>query len=219
MGYYRRVIDKFSTIAQSLFNLKRRAIQFDWDDMWAAFRELKIKLINAPILSFPRFDVEFTLATDARGHGLGAVLSQQCGGREHVVAYASRVLHKAECNYSTIEKEALALVWAVGYFRPYLFRRSFVLVTDHCPLTWLKTIKDPRGRLARWLLYLSEYNWSTRRRPGRQNTNADALSRHIPVTTLIEYDETHDRFDNISTPVVESATVGLGPTWTRSQLA
>ena len=224
VGYYRRFVRGFSTIANPLFNLERRATQFYWgEDCEAAFNELKTKLTTAPILAFPKFDVQFTLTTDASNHGLGAILSQKYEGKEYVVAYASRVLHKAELNYSTIEKEALALVWAVGHFRPYLFGRSFVLITDHCPLTWLKTIKEPRGRLARWLLYLSEFDWSIQHKPGRQNTNADALSRHTPIAQQEEVQEgttLDDRFEDISTPVVESANaVGLCPTWTRSELA
>ena len=221
VGYYRRFIEGFSTITQPLFNLERHDSLFHWVDVCEiAFTELKMRLTTAPILSFPRFDVEFILTTDASDRELGAVLSQKYGGREHVVAYASRALHKAEHNYSTIEKEALALVWAVGHFRPYLFGRSFVLITDHCPLTWLKSIKEPRGRLARWLLYLSEYNWSIQHKPGRQNTNADALSRHIPDTMPESCNDEEERFEDISTLAVESANaVGLCPTWTLSELA
>jgi hypothetical protein len=100
------------------------------------------------------------LATDASETGLGAVLSQVHDGKERAIAYASRVLRKAETNYSTIEKEALALVWAVGHFQPYLLGRPFTLITDHYPLTWLKSIKEPCGCLARWLLFLSKYEWA-----------------------------------------------------------
>ena len=93
------------------------------------------------------------------------------------MAYASRILHKAELNYSTTEREALALAWAVNYFRPYLYGRRFTLITDHCPLSWLKTLPETRGRLARWILVLSEYDWSIRHRAGKQHGNADGLSR------------------------------------------
>ena len=225
VGYYRRFVRGFSTIANPLFNLERRATQFYWGtDCEAAFNELKTKLTTAPILAFPNFDVQFTLTTDASNHNLGAILFQTYEGKEYVVAYqVGYVLQKAERNYSTIQKEVFALVWAVGHFRPYLFRRSFALITNHCPLTWLNTTKEPRGRLARWLLHLSEFDWSIQLKPGRQNTNADALSRHTPIARKEEVQEgttLDDRFKNISTPMVESANaVGLRLTWTMATIS
>ena len=109
VGYYSRFARGFSTIANPLFNLERRATQFYWgEDCEVAFNVLKTKLTTAPILAFPKFDVQFTLTMGASNYGLGAILSQKYEGKEYVVASASRILHKAELNYSTIEKEALA---------------------------------------------------------------------------------------------------------------
>ena len=84
---------------------------------------------------------------------------------------------KAERNYSATDREALALVWAVEYFRVYLLGRKFTLVTDHCPLVYLKTVRNPKGRIARWLLHLSEYDWSIQHREGSRHGNADGLTR------------------------------------------
>ena len=79
------------------------------------------------------------LATNASEVGLSAVLSQKYCVEEHVVAYASRVLHRAEKKYSTTEKEAFAVVWAVTNFSLYLCGRQFTLWTDHFPLQWLRS--------------------------------------------------------------------------------
>ena len=210
--YYRRFIPRFAQvmITAPLCEFQRRNVKFEWNERChAAFEELKTLLTSAPVLSFPRFDVPFVLATDASEAGLGAVLSQEISGREHVIAYASRTIHKSEKNYSATEKEALALVWATNYFRPYLFGKQFSLVTDHCPLTWLKSLKEAHGRLARWLMALSEYEWSIRPRSGRTHTNADVLSRHPIQQVQGLVDELGDGSSHLESLSHPCAVVGL----------
>ncbi|CAK1597610.1 unnamed protein product [Parnassius mnemosyne] len=142
-----------------------------------SFNNCKQILTNATILQYPNFDEPFILTTDASDVALGAVLSQGKIGSDKPVAYASRTLSDTEAKYSTIEKELLAIVWAVKYFRPYLYGRKFVIYTDHRPLTWLMSLKDPNSKLTRWRLKLAEYDYTVVYKKGRQNTNADALSR------------------------------------------
>ena len=149
----------------------------------AAFTTLKCKLVQIPILVYPQFTVSanpFVLQTDASAMGLGAVLEQD----NKVIAYASRSLSKSECNYSTIQKESLAIVFAMKKLR-HLLGRPFTVMTDHAPLQWLSAQKM-EGLLCRWALALQEYTFKIVHRKGTLNGNADALSRRPhPVTTSL----------------------------------
>ena len=147
---------------------------------------MKQALLTQPLLDYPKRDDQFVLATDASEIGLGAILSTQRGT---VVEYASRTLNKAEGNYSTTEKECLAIVWAVHKFRHYLIGAHFLLETDHKPLEWLETTKKASKsrsqRLERWSLELRAFQFSIVHRPGADNPHADALSRHpLQVVTV-----------------------------------
>jgi hypothetical protein len=84
-------------------------------------------------------------------------------------------------NYSTTEKELLAIVWSIQHFRPYLYGRDFEIITDHKPVVWLFNVKDPGSRLMRWRLKLEEYQYKIIHKPGKLNCNADALSRMYPI--------------------------------------
>ena len=119
----------------------------------------------------------FTLRTDASAYALGAALLQGEGVDERPVEYASRLLTAPERNYSTTEREALAIVWAVNRFRGYLEETSVIIITDHQPLKWLMSLRSPSGRLARWALQLQPYNLQIHYTPGKANVVADTLSR------------------------------------------
>ncbi|KAL5517962.1 hypothetical protein EMCRGX_G003617 [Ephydatia muelleri] len=175
-SYYRRFIQNFADVAAPLHNLTQKDVVVSWsNDCSRAFKTLKCKLIGAPILVYPRVDKEasqFQHLTDASALGLGAVLEQ--GG--HVIAYASRILTKAEANYSVIQRECLAVVYGIRQFRHYLLGRSFQLWTDHKPLQWLSE-QRMEGMLCRWALALQKYKFTVEYRKGSHNDNADALSR------------------------------------------
>ena len=178
-NYYRRFIEHYSDITEPLHKLTRKSgAGYQWsDECDNAFRVLKQRLTTPPILAYPNFAYPFILATDASGTALGGFLSQTINGSEQVIAYWSRQMNKAERRYSTIEREALAVVAAVKEFYPYLYGRSFTLLTDHNPLTSLQGLKDTGGRLTRWLLYLQQFDMKVLYRPGRCNGNADTMSR------------------------------------------
>ena len=183
-SYYRRYIKDFATIAAPLHNLTQKGNDFTWsEECTVAFDLLKQKLTQAPILVFPNFSKKatpFVVYTDASSTGIGAVLEQD----NHVIAYASRTLTKPERQYSVIQRECLAVVYALKQFRHYLVGRSFNLVTDHAPLQWLSAQKM-EGLLCRWALALQEYDFQITYRKGSQNGNADALSRCTNAQPLV----------------------------------
>ena len=159
-SYYRCFIPNFAELAAPLHQLTQKSRKFLWTkECRNAFQKLKEKFTEAPILGFSRFDAPFILYTDASDYGIGSVLSQKIDGTERVIAYASRLLSKVERRGPTTEKEALAVVWSVKHFRPYLLGHRFVLITDHQPLKWLKSMKDPPPKIARWIMSLQEYDF------------------------------------------------------------
>jgi len=110
-NYYRRSIPKFAQIAKPMTLLLKKESNFVWNDACEmAFRSLKEKLLTEPILKYPDFNKQFVLSTDALNFAIGSVLSQGESGQDLPMAYASRILSKAEINYSTIEKELLDIV-------------------------------------------------------------------------------------------------------------
>ncbi|KAI2659392.1 Retrovirus-related Pol polyprotein from transposon 17.6 [Labeo rohita] len=142
-----------------------------------AFAQIKTALTSSPVLRAPDFSCPFLLQTDASDTGLGAVLSQIQEGEEHPIIYISRKLSTAERKYAAVEKEALAIKWAVLELRYYLLGRKFTLVTDHAPLQWMARAKDTNARVTRWFLALQDFHFEVRHRAGAANANADGLSR------------------------------------------
>ncbi len=185
-GYYRRFIPDYATIALPLTDLtRRRSKSINWTtECEAAFQQLKAKLTSKPILKSPDFSKPFVLQTDASDRGVGAVLSQQdASGVEHPIAYFSRKLLPREERYATVEKECLAIKLGVHAFRVYLLGRPFVIETDHRSLEWLHRMKGDNGRLTRWSLALQPYDFTVVYRSGKENANADGLSRGALRTT------------------------------------
>lgn len=143
-----------------------------------AFEMLKGLLLRAPILHVAEPGKPFILQTDAYDRGLGAVLSQKDEKRDkHPVAYASQKLFLREINYSVIEKECLAIVWALRYFNTYLYGQEFTVQTDHQLLAWLQKMKNTNHRLTRWALSIQPYRVTVQHRKGCSNGNANGLSR------------------------------------------
>ena len=119
----------------------------------------------------------FVLQTDASDRSIGAVLLQEEQGKKLPVAYASRKLKGSEVSYATIEKECLAIVWAVQKFQCYLYGNECILETDHKPLVYLNRSKVTNARLMRWALSLQPYRYRIVAIKGRDNVGADYLSR------------------------------------------
>lgn len=160
-SWYRRFIRNFSSIAAPLNALTSTKTKFVWtSNAEQAFKDLKNCLVSAPVLICPDFDKPFTLQCDASSYGIGAVLTQSVENVDHPIAYISRSLNKNERNYSATEREALAVVFAVEKFEPYLGTRPFTVVTDHASLKWFMNLENPTGRLARWGCRLSQYTFN-----------------------------------------------------------
>ncbi|GET66741.1 retroviral-like aspartic protease 1 [Rhizophagus irregularis DAOM 181602=DAOM 197198] len=181
-SYYRKFVKGYSKIVKPIMELTRKNVPFVWTDkQQKALEELKEKLINYPILQHPNFEKEFILITDASGEGLGAILEQlDENNREIVISYASRSLVNAEKRYPITELECLAVFWGIKYFHKYLFGRKFKVITDHAALKgFISTSKVPKGRRGRWMMELQQYDFEIIHRPGKENKNADAMSRLI----------------------------------------
>ncbi|UYV65690.1 hypothetical protein LAZ67_3005153 [Cordylochernes scorpioides] len=191
-SYYRKFIKDFSKIADPLTNLIKKSVPFTWTERQEeAFQTLKTALLSPPILGHFNPNAPTYVHTDASNIGIGATLVQDIGGEEKVISYLSRTLSKAEQNYSTTEKECLAVVWSMSKLRPYLYGRHFKIVTDHHALCWLKNLKDPTGRLARWALKIQEYDFDIIHKSGKKHLDADGLSRGpLPET---DWDEDFER--------------------------
>ena len=185
-------------MADPLYKLLKKDVPYTWTkDQQQSFEILKTKLTEAPIVRYPDFDKPFFLYTDACNTGLGAVLAQKEGKDEYVIAYASRTLSPAEKNYGITELECLAIIWAVTYFRHYLWGIHFTIITDHAALKWLlnSTSETANKRLERWKITLSEFDYDIQYRKGLTYTNANALSRINP-TQVSSHSNQQPRIDH-----------------------
>ena len=177
-GYYRRFIKDYSKITKPMtkFLKKNEKVDINDENYKAAFLKLKQIITSDQILAYPDFELPFILTTDASNYALGAVLSQIQNKIERPIAFASRTLNKCETNYSTIEKEALAIIWAVNKYKPYLFGQKFTLLTDHKPLQFIKNC-NKNQKILKWRIELENYDYIPMYKPGKTNVVADALSR------------------------------------------
>ncbi|GJR18239.1 putative reverse transcriptase domain-containing protein [Tanacetum coccineum] len=173
-GYYQRFIVNFSKITKPLTLLTQKNKTYVWDDEQdEAFRILKKKLCNAPVLTLPDGPDDFVVYCDASKQGFGCVLMQ----RGKVIAYASRQLKKHEKNYTTHDLELGAVVFALKIWRHYLYGTKSVIYTDHKSLQYIFDQKDLNMRQRRWIELLSDYECEIKYHPGKANVVADALSR------------------------------------------
>ncbi|GFW08812.1 retrovirus-related Pol polyprotein from transposon 412 [Trichonephila clavipes] len=180
-SWFRRYIQDFAKISRPLSCLTKKKVKWQWGfDQQNAFQTLKNSLTTPPVLKQADGTKPYIIQTDASNYALGAVLLQGEGSDEHPIEYASRLLTPAGRNYSTTEREALAVVWALKKFRGYIEGTEITVASDHQPLKWLLNLKSPTGRLARWALEIQSFNLKVQYIPGKANVVADMLSR--PVT-------------------------------------
>lgn len=193
-GWYRRFIQDFSKISRPLSKLTCKNINFEWtEEAEEAFNKLKSNLVSAPILKCPDFNLPFSIQCDASAYAIGAVLTQSYDNFDHPVAFCSRLLNKHEVNYTTTERELLAVLFALEQFRMYVEGQKCNIVTDHASLQWFYKLKNPTGRLARWSIRLSQFDFNIIHRKGKEMVLPDALSR-IKIESLDISDNIQDKW-------------------------
>ncbi|CAM8965665.1 unnamed protein product [Rhodiola kirilowii] len=154
-GFYRRFIKDFSKIAKPLIDLLCQEADFNFNNSCLnAFNNLKTALTSFLIVQPPDWELPFELMYDASDFAVGAVLGQRIDKKLHVVYYTSKVLAGAVVNYTTTEKEMLAIVYAFETFRQYLIGSKTTVYTDHAAIKYLLSKKDSKPRLIRWVLLL-----------------------------------------------------------------
>jgi hypothetical protein len=183
-GFYRQFIKVFSQISRPPTNLLAKDAPFEFiDECLDAFHTLKKALISAPIIQPPDWSLPFKIMCDASDYAIGAVLGQTKHKKHHAITYASKTLTRAQLNYATIEKELLAVIFAINKFRSYLVGAKVIVYTNHAALKYLLTKKDAKPRLIRWILLLQEFDLEIKDKMGVENTVADHLSR-MQVTNM-----------------------------------
>ncbi|KAK8564490.1 hypothetical protein V6N12_036613 [Hibiscus sabdariffa] len=193
-GFYRRFIENFSKITKPLCSLLEQGKLFKFDEeCMKAFEILKSKLVTALIVEPPDWNLPFELMCDASDYAVGAVLGQRKGKIFHPTYYASKTLNEAQVNYTTTEKELLAVIFAFDKFRSYLLGTKVTVFTDHSAIKYLLSKKDAKPRLIRWILLLQEFDVEIIDKKGTENQVADHLSRlenKAIATSPVEINET-----------------------------
>ena len=178
-----------------LCNLLSQDVQFNWTPKCQeAFEKLKGLLTTAPIMQAPNWSLPFELMCDASDFAIGAVLGQRKDKKPHVIYYASKTLNDAQLNYTTTEKELLAVVFALDKFRSYLVGSLVIVFTDHAALKYLLTKQDSKPRLIRWILLLQEFNLEIRDKKGVENVVADHLSRLSSYENIVDESPINELF-------------------------
>lgn len=178
IGFFSKFIPHFAEKAAPLNALRKKNCKFVWgEEESRAFQILKDAITHPPVLCVPDFQRTFILQTDASSRAIGASLLQEIDGVRMPVAFYSKRLTESESKYSTPEHECLAAILAMEHFAPFLEHRQFELETDNQALSWLLSHPRQRGRLARWVLRISSFNYKAIHIRGTQNVIADTLSR------------------------------------------
>jgi hypothetical protein len=194
INYYGKFIKNLSTIMNPMYNLLKKSVPFRWSkECMTSFEKVKSDITSEVTLAHFDSSIPITLSCDASHKGIGAVLSHNfSNGEERPIAFISRTLTGSELNYSVMDKEALAIYWAVKKLYHYLIGNEFTLKTDHKPL--LTLFGESKGlpqmaasRLQRWAHFLSGFNYKIQYIKSAEN-QADILSR-LPVENITNEDK------------------------------
>ena len=182
-NFYREHVQNFSEIMFPLTNLTKKKVKWEWtDECEAAFQKMKTCLTTAPVRNFVDFSLPIVLACDASAVGLGSVLSNlDENGRMRLIAFGSKTLKGPELNWSTTEKELLAIFTFVRKFKHFLGGRKFIVQSDHHALKYISGAKDSTGKITRMLNFLQGFDFEIHHIPGSQMEliGPDILSRSM----------------------------------------
>lgn len=189
INYYKKFIPNRSELLTPLYDLTRKNVKFVWTDKeQEAFDRVKQILSSEPAVGIFNPGKDIIIRTDASEVGIGAVLKQkEVDGQLTTIAYFSKKLLPYQRNYHITERECLAIVEAIENWHYYLAGRKFTVESDHQPLEWLMKTKHTKTRLFNWSLKLSQYNFTIEYIPGKENVEADHLSRN-PVAEVNQID-------------------------------
>ena len=177
-GFYRRFIRDLSKIARPLCRLLEKDTKFNFDELCQnSFEEIKSRLVEAPIMAKPDWNREFEIMCDASDFAMGVVLGSKAKKVFKAISYANKTFNEAQENYSTTEKEMLAIVFACENFRPYILGSHVIIHTDQAAIKYLMAKKEAKPRLIRWVLLLQEFDLEIKDKKGCDNVIADHLSR------------------------------------------
>nr|GFA27834.1 putative reverse transcriptase domain-containing protein [Tanacetum cinerariifolium] len=195
-GFYHRFIKDFLKISRPMTHLLEKNSPFIFsNECIQAFRTLKDKLTEASILIAQNWDQPFELMCDASDYAVRAVLGQRIEKHFWPIHYASKTMNQAEANYTTTEKEMLAVVYAFEKFRSYLIINKSIIYTDHSALKYLFAKKDAKAHLLRWILLLQEFDFKVIDTRGAENYAADHLSRlENPYKNIFDPKEINETF-------------------------
>uniref|UniRef100_A0ABM1XJY4 RNA-directed DNA polymerase n=1 Tax=Aedes albopictus TaxID=7160 RepID=A0ABM1XJY4_AEDAL len=207
VNFYGKFIPNMADKRKPLNNLLKKNVKFRWtDECDVAFNQLKECLISEPILVRPNYQDTFVITTDASDYAIGAVLSNE-KTTDHPIAYASRALIGAELRYYIIEKELLAIVWAIEYFKHFVFNQKFIVYTDHRPLIAIWRLKENSSTLSKLRLKIQGLNCEIRYKQGKENVVADFLSRL--EQPKVEKETNSQQYNDEEAPKQESNLIGV----------
>ena len=156
VGFYRRFIKDFSAITRPLCNFLAKDVPFAWSQAWeATFDKLKTMLVSPPIMQSPNWNFPFEI--------------MQSPKKDFVIYYDTKTLDSAQENYTTTEKEFLAIVFALEKSRSYIVGSHVTIFTDHAALKDLLSKQDTKPRLTRWILLCQEFNLTIKDKKGVEN--------------------------------------------------
>ena len=191
-NYYRRFVKDFAKIARLLHKMTRKENKWSWrEKQQKACEKLKERFTTEPVLVTPDLDKEMRVEADVSDFAMEEVLSMKCEDEKwRPVAYISKSLNEAKRNYEIYDKEMLVIIWCLEAWRHFLegAKDWFEIWTDHKNLEYFMKAQKLNQRQARWLLYLSRFDFALKHVAGKSMGRADSLSRRVDWAEEVEKD-------------------------------